>query len=43
VQMDPSLAPNSVNGLHLKDYMRAIHPLHHLAKIFKHSARLLVT
>jgi len=43
VQLDPSLALDSVNQLCLKDYMCTINPLHHLAKIFKDSAHLLVT
>ena len=42
MRLDPILVPDLVNSLVLKDYICAINPLHHLAKISKFSM-LLVT
>ena len=41
MQLDPDLVPDLVNGLCLKDYMCAINPLYHLAKISKFSMLLI--
>ena len=39
--LDPILVPDLVNGLCLKDYICAINPLYHLAKISKFSMLLI--
>ena len=37
MRLDPLLVPDLLNGLCLKDYIYAINPLYHLAKISKFS------